>query len=158
MGDILPMWYTALKFVHVLAAVVAVGANVTYGIWIATGSRDPKVLPFALRGVKLIDDRLANPAYGLLLVTGILMVLAGSIPVMTPWLFSALILYVVSVLLGLLGYTPILKRQIRLLDSDGPASAPYKAAAQRGLILGIVLGVVTVVIVFLMVVKPALWA
>jgi uncharacterized membrane protein len=152
------MLYTLLKFVHVLAAIVAVGANVTYGIWIATGSRDPTVLPFALRGIKLLDDWLANPAYGLLLVTGILMVLVGSIPVTTPWVISALVLYVIAVLLGLLGYTPALKRQIRLLDSEGLGSEHYKTAARDGLVIGIALGVVTVLIVFLMVVKPGLWA
>jgi uncharacterized membrane protein len=76
-ADILCMWYLLIKLLHVLAAAIAVGANVTYAIWIAAGSRDPKTLPFALRGVKLIDDRLANPAYGLLLITGVAMVLVG---------------------------------------------------------------------------------
>ena len=151
------VWYTLLKFLHVLAAVVAVGTNVTYGIWIVRGSRDPKVLPFALRGVKLIDDRLSNPAYGLLLVTGVLMVLVGGIPLSTSWLIVALALYVAVLLLGVLGYTPALKRQIRALESDGPQSAEYKAAAHRGMVLGPVLGVIVVVIIFLMVVKPTFW-
>jgi uncharacterized membrane protein len=151
------MLYTLLKFLHVLAAVVAVGANVTYGIWIVAGSRDPKVLPFALRGIKRIDDRLANPAYGLLLVTGILMMLVGGIPVTTSWLITAFVLYVIVVLLGLLGYTPALKRQIMLLESAGFDSAAYKSAAGRGRVLGGVLGVATVAIIFLMVFKPVFW-
>jgi hypothetical protein len=58
------MLYLLLKWLHVLAAIVAIGANVTYGIWIARASRNPDVLPFTLRGIKLIDDRIANPAYG----------------------------------------------------------------------------------------------
>ncbi len=148
------MWYTLLKFLHVLAAVVAVGTNVTYGIWIVMGSRDPKVLPFALRGVKLIDDRMSNPAYGLLLVTGILMVIVAGMPLATPWLIAGLVLYVAVVLLGLLGYTPALKKQIQLLDSVGAGSPAYKAVARRGMVLGAVLGVLVVLIVFLMVVKP----
>ncbi len=157
-GDILRMWYLLLKLLHVLAAIVAVGTNVTYSVWIATGSRDPKVLPFALRGVKLIDDRLANPAYGLLLVTGAAMILVGSIPLTTPWLLVSFALYVIVVLVGLLGYTPTLKRQIRLLESDGPESAAYKSTSVRGIFLGVVLGVLVVCIVFFMVVKPPLWA
>ena len=151
------MWYTLLKFLHVLAAVVAVGTNVTYGIWIATGSRDPKVLPFALRGVKLIDDRMSNPAYGLLLVTGILMVIVGGLPLSTSWLVAALVLYVAVVLLGLLGYTPTLRKQIRLLESEGAGSAAYKSAARRGMVIGPVLGVIVLAIIFLMVFKPVLW-
>ena len=136
-----PVWYLLLKLLHVLAAVVAVGANVTYSVWIANGSRDPKVLPFALRGVKLIDDRIATPAYGLLLVTGIAMVLVAKMPITTPWLLVALALYIAVVLVGLLSYTPTLKKQIKLLDSAGLASSAYKAAAIRGIVLGVVLAV-----------------
>lgn len=68
------MLFPYLKWLHVLAAVTAVGANITYGVWISRGSRHPESLPFTLSGIKLIDDRIANPAYGLLLITGLLMV------------------------------------------------------------------------------------
>jgi hypothetical protein len=64
---------------------------------------------------------------------------------------------VLAVLVGLLGYTPTLRRQIQLLDSDGVQSPGYQAAASRGRTLGIILAVLVVVIVFLMVVKPGLW-
>jgi hypothetical protein len=47
------MLYLLLKWLHVLAAIVAVGANVTYGIWIAGPSRHPEALSFTLRGIKL---------------------------------------------------------------------------------------------------------
>jgi uncharacterized membrane protein len=152
------MPYLLLKWLHVLAAIVAVGANVTYGIWIARASRNPDVLPFTLRSIKLIDDRVANPAYGALLITGLLMVFVVRLSLTTPWLLTALVLYVLVVLVGLLGYTPTLRRQIQLLDSEGFNSPSYQALARRGMILGIVLAILVVVIVFLMVVKPELWA
>jgi uncharacterized membrane protein len=148
------MLFLLLKWVHVLAAIVAVGANLTYGIWLTRASRDPQVLPFTLRGVKLIDDRLANPAFGLLLITGLLMIFVLPLPLTTPWVLTALVLYVFLILIGLLGYTPTLRRQIQVLDSEGIASANYKALSRRGIILGAVLGVLVMVIVFLMVVKP----
>jgi uncharacterized membrane protein len=151
------MWYEVLKLLHVLAAIVAVGANITYGVWIMRGSRDPKTLSFALKGIKLIDDRMANPAYGLLLATGIGMALVGKIPATTPWLLCALVLYVAVVLLGLLGYTPVLKKQIRVLERARPDSSEHKTLADRGRVLGIVLGVLTLGIVVLMVLKPPLW-
>ncbi len=152
------MPFLLLKWLHVLAAIVAVGANITYGIWITRASRQPQVLPFTLRGVKLIDDRLANPAFGLLLITGLLMTFVLPLPLTTPWVLTALVLYVFVVLIGLLGYTPTLRRQIQVLDSEGSASSNYKALARRGTMLGAVLGVLVIVIVFLMVVKPGLWA
>lgn len=148
------MLFLLLKWLHVLAAIVAVGANITYGIWIVRASRQPDVLPFALRGVKLIDDRLANPSFGLLLVTGLLMTFVLPLPLTTPWVLTALVLYAFVVGIGLLGYTPTLRRQIQVLDSEGFGSDNYKALARRGTMLGAVLGVLVIVIVFLMVVKP----
>ncbi len=148
------MPFLLLKWLHVLSAIVAVGANVTYGIWIARASAQPEVLPFTLRGIKLIDDRVANPAYGLLLVTGLLMVFTAHLSLTMPWLLGGLALYVVVLLVGLLGYTPTLKRQIQALEAEGFGSANYRALALRGTILGIVLAVLVIIIVFLMVVKP----
>ena len=60
--------YEALKFFHVLFAIVAVGFNASYGIWLARAARERDHEAFALRGVKLLDDRFANPAYGLLVI------------------------------------------------------------------------------------------
>jgi uncharacterized membrane protein len=152
------MLYLLLKWLHVLAAIVAIGANVTYGIWIARASRNPDVLPFTLRGIKLIDDRVANPAYGALLITGLLMVFVLRFSLTTPWLLTALVLYVLVVLVGLLGYTPTLRQQIEVLDREGFSSPTYQALVRRGKMLGVILAVLTIVIVFLMVVKPSLWA
>ena len=43
--------YLVIKVLHVFAAIVAVGTNITYGVWIGRAQRDPGTLPFALRGV-----------------------------------------------------------------------------------------------------------
>jgi uncharacterized membrane protein len=152
------MLYLILKWLHVLSAITAVGANITYGIWLSRASRSPEVLPFTLRGIKTLDDRLANPAYGFLLITGLLMAFVAPLPLTTPWLLTALILYVIVLLVGLLGYTPTLRRQIQVLDAESFSSASYRALSSRGALLGIVLAVLVVIIVFLMVVKPTLWA
>jgi len=78
-------------------------------------------------------------------------------PLSTPWLLTALILYAILVLTGLLGYTPTLRNQIQLLENQGPESAMYQAMSRRGTMIGILLAVLAVAIIFLMVVKPALW-
>src|SRR5512138_3901565 len=152
------MLFSILKWLHILAAVVAVGANATYGIWLARAARNAEVLPFALRTIKLIDDRIANPAYASQLITGFLMVFIVHLPLTTPWLLTALILYAILVLVGLGGYTPTLRRQIQLLDREGFQSPNYQALARRGTMLGIALAILAIAIVFLMVVKPGLWA
>ncbi|HAM49588.1 MAG TPA: hypothetical protein DCP92_02410 [Nitrospiraceae bacterium] len=152
------MPYLLMKYLHVLAAIVAFGANVTYGIWITRASHHPDVMPFTLQVIKLIDDRLANPAYGLLLVIGLLMVFTVHLPLTTFWLLAALVLYALVVLIGLMGYTPTLRRQIQILESEGFNSPGYQTLARRGTILGVVLAILVMAIVFLMVVKPSPWA
>jgi hypothetical protein len=56
-------FYVLLKFIHIASAIVAVGSNITYGVWNARAGSDPSHAGFALKGVKFIDDRIANPAY-----------------------------------------------------------------------------------------------
>lgn len=129
--------YTSLKFLHVLLAVVAVGANATYGVWLARAARDPEHTAFVLRGVKFLDDRIANPAYALLLVTGLSMVVVGDLDLTTFWIATALGLYVVAVLLGLFVFTPLFRRQISALETHGGTSPEYTALARRGRILDV---------------------
>jgi uncharacterized membrane protein len=105
--------------------------------------------------VKVLDDRFANPAYVLLLVTGLAMVGVGDVDLTQFWLASALVLYVVAVLLGLLVYTPTLRAQIRVVETGGPQSDEFRRLSARGALLGAILALDVVVIVFLMVVKPA---
>lgn len=152
------MLYLVLKWLHVVAAIIAVGANATYGIWIARASRTPAMLPFTLRVIKQIDDKVANPCYGVLLITGLLMVYQVGSSLMTPWLLVSVIAYALIALIGLFAYTPTLKRQIEVLDRDGFESPTYQALAGRGTTIGIVLAVLAMIVVFLMVFKPRLWA
>ena len=146
-----------LKLIHVLAAIAAVGANLTYVIWRARARREPEVLPFVLRNISLIDQRLANPCYAALLVTGLIMALTLSIPLTTPWLLTAMVLYVLAAVLGIFAYAPAARQQRRLLETEGFESQAYKSLAQRSTRMGILVTIDVLIIVFLMVVKPALW-
>jgi len=148
--------YEVLKFFHILFAIIAVGFNASYGIWLARAARERDHEAFALRGVKLLDDRFANPAYGLLLVTGLLMVWVGDLDLTQFWLLTALVLYAVAVGLGLFVYTPTLRDEIRVLATSGPDSAEFTSLSKRGTTVGIVLAIDVIVIVFLMVTKPTL--
>ena len=87
-------------------------------------------------------DRIANPAYGLLLIGGMAMTYMGKIPLTTPWVLMGLIFYVVLVVIAAVGYTPTLRRQIAALDAGGPKSPEYRRLEARSMQLGIVLAIV----------------
>jgi hypothetical protein len=71
--------YLWLKLLHVLAAIIAVGTNVTYFVWLRLVRNSPTDHAFILNGLFTLDRRLANPAYILLPLTGIIMVLIGDL-------------------------------------------------------------------------------
>jgi uncharacterized membrane protein len=146
--------YELLKFVHVLLAIVAVGFNASYGIWVARAAKEPEHELHVLKGVKFLDDRIANPAYGGLLALGLWMVAIGPYDITTPWIVTGLVLYVVVTLLAITLYSPTLRRQIALLETGAGGSAEFAALSKRAGLLGPLLGVLIVAIVFLMVVKP----
>lgn len=148
--------YDWVKFAHILLAIVAVGFNASYGIWLARAAQAPEHELHVLHGVKMLDDRFANPAYGLLLVTGLWMVLISPWEITTFWILGGLILWAVVILLGLGLYTPTLRRQIQVLETEGPQSEEFRWLSRRGTILGVVLAILVIVIVGLMVLKPTL--
>lgn len=143
-----------LKWLHILSAIVAVGANVTYLVWMRAAEKDKSATAFALKGIARLE-KLANPAYGLLFLSGIAMLFVGSIPWTTPWVLSGIILFVVIAALGGAGYSPALRKQTQLADK--PDSAEYRAAEERANRIGIAIILLASVVEFLMTVKPALW-
>ena len=145
--------FLLLKWIHVMSAIVAVGANVTYGVWGARAKGEPEHLGFALRGLKFLDDRIANPAYGILLVTGLIMAFT-TYSITTRFILAGLILFVLMAVLGGAVYSPALVRQIKALDTEGAASRAYQAADARARGVGMFLGLLAVIAVFVMVFKP----
>lgn len=151
------MEYTLTKFFHVLFAIIAVGYNASYGVWLVRAAQQPAATQlFALRTIKFMDDRIANPLYGLLALSGLLMVFTAGYPLTTLWIAAALALYVIVLVIAITLITPNFRRSLRALEDQGPESAAYKAAMSRGRTFGIRVSVLVVAIVFLMVVKPTL--
>jgi uncharacterized membrane protein len=147
--------YLVIKFIHIASAITAVGANITYGLWNARAGSEPAHAGFALKGIKFLDDRIANPAYGVLLLTGLVMVFMQW-HITDLWIVLALVLFVVVAVLGVAVYTPLLRNQIRLVDAGDTSSAEYVRLANRSRMLGPILGVVVFVILVMMVFKPHL--
>ncbi len=143
----------ALKLVHVLLAIVAVGANVTYAFWMRRAGLDRGRLVWTIGSLRALDRRVANPAYLGLLVTGLLMVWGGLYPLTSGWILAALGLYVITALLGIAVFAPAIRRQLALATDD-PTSEAYAAAARRSSALGVLTTAIVVGIVALMVLKP----
>lgn len=142
-----------LKLIHVLGAIVAVGANVTYAFWMRRAGLQRDRLLFVIESIRRLDRRIANPAYGVLLVTGLLMVLDGAYSLTAGWLATAVVLYVLTALVGIAFFAPAIRRQLAEAQAD-PASAAYAAAAARSSAFGVLTTAIVLVIVALMVTKP----
>ena len=146
--------YTTIKFLHILFAIIAFGFNATYAIWILRAQRNPQHTDFALRGVKFLDDYFANPAYILLLLSGLGMVFVARYQLTTFWIAGGIVLWIIAIILGYGVYTPTLSRQIKVLAASGPESEEFRKLGTRGTIVGITLAVLVTVIIVLMVFKP----
>lgn len=148
--------YEFLKFFHVLLAILAVGFNASYGIWLARVSKEPQHEAHVLRGIQVLDDKFANPAYVLLLITGIAMVLEGDLEFSTFWIAAGLVLFVVLTVIALAVFTPTLRKQIAIVEAGETDTDEYRRLAKRSSVVGAILGVIVVIIIFLMVTKPTL--
>lgn len=146
-------FYLALKVVHILAAIIAVGGNLTYSFWLRRAGRDRNRLIWTLESIRRFDRAIANPAYVVLLVTGILMVVTLPWSFEQLWLAASLGLYVGVAVLGITVYAPTIRRQIAEAERD-PDGVDYARVAARGNALGILTTTVVIIIVVLMVTKP----
>ncbi len=153
--DAQPLLYTLLVFVHIFTTMTAVGLNASYAIWIVRGTNDAASLPFALHGVKVLDDYVANPCYLAGGATGALMIAMGK-PV-APFLWVAIGLYVLAMALAYGIYTPLLSQQIKTLEARGVDDAEYRALARRSNQVGAAMGVLVVIILALKIFEPHLW-
>ncbi|TME49035.1 MAG: DUF2269 family protein [Chloroflexi bacterium] len=134
----------------------AVGSNITYGVWNVRAQSNPAQLGFALKGIKFIDDRIANPAYGVLVVTGLLLVFVNRWPVGSLWIVLALILFAALAVLAFRVYSPLLRNQIKLVDAGDTTSPEFERLSRRSAMVGPILGLLAVLILILMVFKPTL--
>jgi len=150
------MAFLIVRYVHIASAITAVGLNVSYGIWLARAEGSAPNTVFALNGVKFLDSRIANPAYAVLLITGILMVILEPYPIFTPWIDTAVALYAAIAVAGILLYAPLVRRQVALAEAGDVASDAYRRIARRSRTIGLALVALVAVILFLMVFKPGL--
>jgi len=142
-----------LKTLHVLAAIVAVGINVSSTLWLTRAGLDRERLLFVIATVRRLDRSIANPGYVVLLATGLGMIWLGAWPLTSGWILAALTLYALVAILGITVFAPAIRIQLDEAERD-PSSAAYAVAAARSRRLGTLTTGIVIVIVVLMVTKP----
>jgi uncharacterized membrane protein len=147
--------YLIIKYIHILSAIVAVGANITYGVWSVRARHEPAHLGFAIKGIQFLDNRIANPAYGVLFLTGILMVIVGNLGIQL-WIVVSIVLFVAIAVIGFAYFTPLVRAQLQLVDAGDTSSPEFERLARSNAIIGPVLGLLVVVILAMMVFQPKL--
>ena len=144
---------TVLLFLHVLSAIIAVGTNVSYLIWLRRAVLVPESREFTLTTVRILETRLAIPAYVIALATGVGLVLAMSYPFNTPWIELSILLWVA--IMAIAGFhARVIKRQLAIADTDSEA---YEAGHARSRVLMALMALCAVGTLYLMVAKPDLW-
>ncbi|MBI3751673.1 MAG: DUF2269 family protein [Chloroflexi bacterium] len=151
-----------LLFLHVLAAIVAIGPNFAYSTIRALGRQEPQHANFSTRISHAISARLVYPIGLVIPATGAAMILVLGIDLTSRafwWLDVAIAIYAAVYLYSFFVQRPIIERIIQLTASPPqPAGPPpalpgLAARAQRG---GNAMLILLVIIVSLMVVRPQL--
>jgi len=91
-------------------------------VWLGRAAREPKETQlFTLRTIRFMDDRIANPLYGLLALSGLFMVFNAGFSLSTPWLAAAITLYVIALVIAAILITPNLRTALNALESGDPS-------------------------------------
>ena len=143
-----------LLLAHVLLALITIGGNLTNTLWLRLGEREPEHLAYTIRGIRAIDRAVANPAYALLFVTGIALVLVTGTPLTTGWLAVAIAIYVAAAILGYFVFGPVVRAELAALERDGVDAPEYLRRRSQARSLAIVTTTMVLVILALMVAKP----
>ena len=144
--------YLLLKFFHILIAILALGTSAGLGIALEFYGRHPIHGPFLLRAIGRIVAFFVLPGYVMMLITGLWM-LNMAWPLTARWIQEALAVWALGIA-GLVIFLAVLRRQLRLLEAEGPGTAAYRRLSLIGRGLGAGFGLVVVFILYLMVFKP----
>ncbi len=149
-----------LLFLHVLAAIVAIGPNFAYSTIRGLGRREPQHANFATRVSHTISARLVYPVGLVIPLTGVAMIAILGLDLANRafwWLDLAILIYAAVYLYSFFVQRRVVDRIIELTASPPPPEGPpaelrsLAGRAQRG---GSAMLVLLALVAFLMVVKP----
>jgi uncharacterized membrane protein len=146
--------YLILKWLHILSAIIAVGANATHILWLRLANQEQEAKPFISQGLERLET-MTLPFYILLFLSGLGMIFVSGLAWTTPWVLSGIVGFVLMAFLGAGVYGPA-QRQMREL-ADNPESPDYKTLEERSKQILVIVLLLAVLVEYLMTVKPALW-
>ena len=151
--------YEISVFVNVSAVVVGFGATFAEALLFPVAMKaGVRHLPYVHQVQLAINQRLAGPALGLIILTGIYQTIDGDWGFGSFWISATIAIAIV--LGGMIGayFVPTDRRLTaqaqREIDETGAVSDEYQRAARTEGILGAVAGLLVILAVFLMVTKP----
>ena len=150
--------YNVSVWIHVTAVVVGFGATFAGALMFPIALQmDERHLPYAHRLSLAINQRFANPALLVIILTGFYQVGKGDWSFGSFWISGTFAIAIV--LGGLLGgyFIPTDKKLGAMAERDlaaGGLSDEYRRLAKREGQIGALAGVLIIVAIFLMVVKP----
>jgi len=151
--------YDISVFVHVSAVVVGFGATFAEAIMFPVAMKaGVRHLPFVHQLQLAINQRMAGPALGLVILTGIYQTIDGDWGFGSFWISAT---FAIAIILGGMNgayFVPTDRRLAeqaqREIDETGNVSDGYQREARREGIMGAIAGILVIAAVFLMVTKP----
>lgn len=152
--------YNALKFVHVLSAVVWVGGAATVQVYalLALRSGDPARVAGFASDTEFVGTRIFLPSSLILLISGILTVHAsdGAWGYGQGWVRFGLVVIALSMVTGAAFLGPESGRIARATKAGGVASPEVQARIRRIFLVSRIELVLLIAVIFDMVVKPGM--
>lgn len=156
------MSYLIWKFLHVASVIVFLG-NITTGMFWgahANRSRDFRLIAATFEGIIRSDRVFTMPGVFVIIVSGVVAALSGSLPILgTGWILWGILLFVVSGFVFGRVVAPLQRDIVRVAaggNSDGQDWRTYEALYTRWARWGLVAVLAPAAAVLIMVVKPAL--
>jgi uncharacterized membrane protein len=149
--------YMLLKWTHIGSMAVAFGSNATHLFWLigANANKDSEQRANLLRLVKKIDDRMAIPAYVVMVGCGVGMWL-WRWPWDSSWVIVSLVLTTIMTIMGI-SFGPFMNRWIRLAREQPQDEARLSKYSRRLTLWWASFVVMVPVILYFMVTKPTFW-
>ncbi len=114
------MLYLYLKYIHIIAAIFLFGFGMGSYLYLIAASRtaNPQVIAAVARMVVRFDTWITTPAGLIQIITGALLIHFAGLPLTTPWVMTALIIFLCVGALWL----PVLLLQKRLQQTASKAA------------------------------------
>ncbi|HKQ84741.1 MAG TPA: DUF2269 family protein [Steroidobacteraceae bacterium] len=125
--------YLTLKLLHIFGVVLFLGNIITAVLWksLADRSNDARVIAYAMEGIIAADRYFTVPGVGLILVTGISLVITSGYSFLgTTWVWQSLVLFAISGIV-FMGFLTPLQRRLRDVAVQGGRGGFDRVTYQR---------------------------